>query len=280
MEPGNGDRLVGRTVVITGGTRGIGQGMAREFLQRGHSVCITGRTQSSVDKALEELQGDAANGQLIGMPCEAGNLEQVQAVWDRTVAALGHIDIWINNAGLANVMRDFGHIEKSEYDNVISTNLTGTLNGCRVALHGMQQQGHGQIYNFEGLGSDGRVAKGFSVYGMTKRAITYFTETLVKEYEDSPVNIGFLSPGIVITFMTLNEADHMEPERWARTKRIYNIIADKVETVTPWLVEQTLADYGKHGSKIAWLTPRKAAFRFFGAFVLRRKRDLFEGLDV
>jgi short-subunit dehydrogenase len=107
-----------------------------------------------------------------------------------------------------------------------------------------------------------------------------FTDALIKEYKDSPVNVGFLSPGIVITNMTLREADHMAPERWQKTKNIYNIIADKVETVTPWLAEGTLADFGKHGSRVAWLTPPKAAGRFFKAFVLRQKRDLFVGLDV
>lgn len=269
-----------RNIVITGGTRGIGQGMAREFLKRGHNVCITGRSQDSIDKGLEALRTNADGARMIGVPCEVSDLAQIQAVWERTSTEFASVDIWINNAGVANVMRDFDAIEKEEYENVVNTNLIGTFNGCKVALMGMKQQGHGQIYNFEGFGSDGRVGQGLSVYGATKRAITYFTDALIKEYKDSPVNVGFLSPGIVITFMTLNEADHMPPERWEKTKRIYNIIADKVETVTPWLVEATLADYGKHGSRLAWLTTPKAMGRFFKAFVLGRKRDLFSDVGV
>jgi NAD(P)-dependent dehydrogenase (short-subunit alcohol dehydrogenase family) len=271
---------VRRNVVITGGTRGIGQGMAREFLKRGHNVCITGRSQGSVDNGLAALAADAGDGAVIGVPCLVGDLEQVQSVWDLTAEAFGGIDIWINNAGIANIMQDFDAIEKQESDDVVETNLIGTFNGCKVALIGMKKQGGGQIYNFEGFGSDGRTGSGLSVYGTTKRAVTYFTDSLIKEYKDSPVNIGFLSPGIVITNMTLREADHLPPERWQKTKKIYNIIADKVETVTPWLVEGTLADFGKHGSRVAWLTPPKAMGRFFKAFVLRQKRDLFADLDV
>jgi NAD(P)-dependent dehydrogenase (short-subunit alcohol dehydrogenase family) len=270
---------VRRNIVITGGTRGIGQGMAREFLQRGHNVCITGRSQGSVDEGLKSLEG-AGDGSVIGVPCQVADLEQVQAVWDATAKAFGGVDIWINNAGIANVMEDFDAIEKREYDDVVDTNIIGTFNGCKVALIGMKQQGGGQIYNFEGFGSDGRTGSGLSVYGTTKRAITYFTDALIKEYKDSPVNVGFLSPGIVITNMTLRESNHMPPERWEKTKKIYNIIADKVETVTPWLVEGTLADFGKHGSRVAWLTTPKAMGRFFKAFVLRQKRDLFAGMDV
>ena len=67
----------------------------------------------------------------------------------------------------------------------------------------------------------------------------------------------------------------LEPEAWARLKRTYNILGDRVETVTPWLADALLADYGKHGSRIAWLTTAEAAWRFFAAFVLRRERDLF-----
>jgi NAD(P)-dependent dehydrogenase (short-subunit alcohol dehydrogenase family) len=271
---------VRRNIVITGGTRGIGQGMAREFLKRGHNVCITGRSQGSVDAGLKQLQDGTGDGAVIGVPCQVADLEQVQAVWDRTAQEFGGVDIWINNAGIANMMQIFDAIEKQEFGDVVDTNIIGTFNGCKVALTGMKKQGGGQIYNFEGFGSDGRTGPGLSVYGATKRAITYFTDALIKEYKDSPVNVGFLSPGIVITNMTLREAHHLPPERWEKTKRIYNIIADKVETVTPWLVEGTLADFGKHGSRVAWLTPPKAMARFFKAFVLRQKRDLFTGLDV
>jgi len=271
---------VQKRIVITGGTRGIGQGMAREFLGSSNQVFITGRSQESVDKGLQSLQAHAASGQLAGMACDVADLTQVQAVWDATKQAFGGVDIWINNAGIANIIQDFEKIAEQEYRNIVDTNLIGVFNGCKVALTGMKQQGHGQLYNFEGFGSDGRVGAGLSIYGTTKAAVTYFTNVLIKENKDSPVNVGFISPGIVITFMTLNEADHMSPERWEQTKRMYNIIADTVETVTPSLAADTLADCGKHGSRIKWLTTQKVIGRFFKAFVLRQKRDLFAELGL
>ncbi len=268
-----------KRIVVTGGTRGIGLGLTREFLARGQKVCITGRSQSSVDKALAELGSDF-DGRLIGIPCDAGNLEQVQQVWNKTAEQFGGVDIWINNAGAANHINNFEDVETDDYVNVVNTNLIGIMHACKVCLIEMNKQGHGQIYNFEGFGSDGMINPGFGVYGCTKRALTYFTDTLIKENNDSPVNVGFLSPGIVITDMILQEADEMTPERWARTRRMYNILGDEVETVTKFLAEGTLADYGKHGSRVAWLTRGKAARRFFGAFVLRRKRDLISQFGV
>ncbi len=268
-----------RNIVLTGGTRGIGLGMAKDFLQRGHRVCITGRSHGSVEKGLEEL-GGISRDRVMGVPCDAGNFDQVQGVWDQAVQKFGSVDIWINNAGVANPVCDFEELERSTYENVVNTNLIGVMHACKIALTGMQAQGHGQIYNFEGFGSDGMVSPGLSVYGSTKRALTYFTQALIKENAGKPVNVGFLSPGIVITDMILQEADEMSAERWERTKRTYNILGDRVDTVAEWLVEATLQDYGNHGSRVAWLTRRKAAGRFFSAFVLRQKRDLFSEFEV
>ena len=268
-----------KRIVVTGGTRGIGFGLAREFLQRGQQVCITGRSQDSVDKALEQLRA-TADTPVIGFPCDAGNLQQVQQVWDSTVDRFGGVDIWINNAGVANHIANFDELDSSEYEKVVNTNLIGIMHACKVCLTGMADQGHGQIYNFEGFGSDGMISPGFSVYGCTKRALTYFTDALIRENRDKPVNVGFLSPGIVITDMILQEASEMSPERWEKTKRMYNILGDDVDTVTAFLAAGTLEDYGKHGSRVAWLTRGKAAGRFFGAFVLRRKRDLISQFGV
>ncbi len=73
--------------------------------------------------------------------------------------------------------------------------------------------------------------------------------------------VGYMSPGIVITDLSLRDRGKMPPDRWEYVKKVFNIIADRVETVTPWLIEQVLAN-DKHGARIAWLTTRKAAGRF------------------
>lgn len=268
-----------KNIVLTGGTRGIGLGMAEGFLQRGHRVCITGRSQGSVDKALEELRAAGAD-RVIGVPCDAGDFDEVQQVWNRAEQQFGTVDIWINNAGVANPVCDFENLDCGTYENVVNTNLIGIMHACKIALTGMASQGYGQIYNFEGFGSNGMISPGLSVYGSTKRALTYFTQALIKENVEKPVNVGFMSPGIVITDMILQEANEMTPKRWERSKRMYNILGDHVETVAEWLVDATLEDYGRHGSRVAWLTRRKAAGRFFKAFVFRQKRDLFSKFEV
>lgn len=254
-----------KNVVITGSTRGIGKGMAREFLKRGHNVVVTGRSQAASLLAAAEVGKDAANGaRALAVGCDVTDAAQVQALWDQAHAVFGGVDIWINNAGMSNTRFPIGRLPQGEVDSVTRTNLLGTMYGAKVALAGMREQGHGAIYNFEGFGSNGFKNRGMSLYGCTKFAITYFTKALIAETKGGAVRVGYMSPGIVITDLSIRDKGKMPPQAWAFVVKIYNILADRVETVTPWLVEKVLADTG-HGSRIAWLTRGKSLRRFLGA---------------
>ena len=154
-----------------------------------------------------------------------------------------------------------GWLDQNDVDAIPAVNLIGSMNGSRVALTGMKEQGRGALYNFEGFGSNGMKQHGMSLYGCTKFGLTYFTKALIKETEGGPVLVGYMSPGIVITDLSLRDRGKMPPERWAFVKKIYNIIADRVETVTPWLVDHVLANT-EHGARIAWLTRGKSLRRF------------------
>ena len=144
--------------------------------------------------------------------------------------------------------------------------------GAKVALTGLLAQGFGSLYNMEGLGSDGRQVDGLTLYGSTKRGLNYLTEALVRETAGTPVLVGALSPGMVITDMLTSPYDPDSAE-WERAKRIFNILADRVETVTSWLAQQVLANQ-QHGVRIRWLTRGKIFKRFLLAPL--RKRNLFE----
>ena len=257
-----------KTVVITGSTRGIGFGMAIEFLKRGHQVVISGQSDSSVADALSELKQDFTPEMLGGFACDVADYGQVENLWQFSVKLFGKVDIWINNAGISHRSLSFSDISPEVFKKVIQTNLIGVMNGVHVAIHYMQEQGYGFVYNMEGLGSDGRITPGLSIYGTSKRAVTYLTDSIVKEYMGSAVKIGFLSPGMVVTDLLIGDMDR-NTEKWQRNKRIFNILADRVETVTPYLVERILENT-KHGAKIAWLTTPKIAFRFLSAPFIKR----------
>ncbi len=266
-----------KTCVVTGSTRGIGLGLAREFLARGHNVAISGRSEGSVNQALTQLEPEE---RILGLPCDVRSRADLQRLWDAAAERFGEIDVWINNAALATTHAPLAELPDDEVAATVDTNLTGTLLGSQVALAGMLAQGSGKIYTFEGFGSDGMTRPGLTVYGATKRAVRYLTEGLAKEYADSGVLIGSLSPGMVPTDLLIYSSRSEDPERWKKSKRIMNMLGDKVETVTPWLAEQALANT-RQGARIAWLTPQKAFVRFLLPSYRRRSivDEYEQGLD-
>jgi NAD(P)-dependent dehydrogenase (short-subunit alcohol dehydrogenase family) len=256
-------------IVITGSTRGIGLGLARAFRARGHNLVISSRGKAAVDRAVAELDAAPGPGRLVGIACDVGDRASVQALWDGSNASLGSVDIWINNAGLTGPKRDVLALDDADIAPVFAANLWGTIYGTQIPLAGMMRQGAGKIFNFEGFGSDGMTAPGLSIYGMTKRAVTYFTKSVNKEIKGSPVLLGTISPGIVITDL-LDESRDEDPAKWEKTKRMYNILADRVETVAPFIADRVLAA-DKPGTAIRWLTTGKAARRFLLQTLVKRK---------
>lgn len=258
-----------KIIVITGSTRGIGYGLADAFLDLGQAVVVSGRGQPGVEVASDSLSRKHQGATILGQPCDVTQAEQVQALWDAAEAHFGRVDIWINNAGVSQTLGDIRQLPPEQMATIVETNILGTLYGSRVALNGMIEQGFGALYNMEGLGSNGRKQAGIALYGTTKYAIRYLNEALEMETRDSPVLVGALSPGMVVTdLLTDPYADR--PEQWEKDKRILNILSDRVETVTPWMAREILANE-KHGARINWNRRGRLLVRFLTAPFRRRQ---------
>jgi NAD(P)-dependent dehydrogenase (short-subunit alcohol dehydrogenase family) len=263
-------------IVITGSTKGIGFGMAREFLRRGHNVVISSRGQQAVDDAVAQLSAEFPAEKISGQPCDVGSYDQAQELWNAGEQAFGGIDIWVNNAGRDGIQELLHEIPPEDYTLTITTNLTGLLHCNRVAIAGMRTQGNGKIFNMEGFGSDGSTMAKYVVYGATKYAVKYITKALVKECKDTPVQMCYLSPGMVVTDLLISPEARQEPD-WERKRNIYNILADTTDTVCPWLVDGIL-NTTKNGDAVRWLTPRKVMGRFLMSRI--KKRDILTPLGM
>lgn len=259
-----------KTVVITGSTRGIGRGLAQAFLERGCNVVISGRSEDVVAKALRPLVAQFPD-RVAGHACDITAVDQIQALWDSAKNSFGKVDVWINNAGMSIHRGPLHEADPAAIEAIVATNLSGVLLANRVVIAAMLKQGSGQVWNMEGFGSNGATQVGMASYGATKRAINYLNKAMQKELKGSPVQVCTLSPGIVVTDLLVGDYE-AGSEAWEKAKRIFNILGDTVETVTPWLADQVLAS-NKPGAKVAWLTNGKAFGRFMTAGF--RKRDLF-----
>ena len=253
-----------KNVVITGSTRGIGFCMATEFLRAGCNVTLCGRGEALPEPTRASLS--FFKGKYIYVPCNVQEKLSLQNLWDASLAQWGGIDIWINNAG-QNTPHMFSWETGETYtENVIKTNITGMIYGSQIAAVGMLKEGHGAIYSMEGLGSNNMIQPKTILYGTTKHALTYFMKGLARELEDTGVIVGRLSPGMMLTDFITKAPDGEQSEVVSdeKFKKLFNILADKPETVAKFFIPKILSNT-ENDAQIAWLTNRKAAWRFMTA---------------
>jgi len=260
-----------KSVVITGSTRGIGYSLAAAFLERDCAVMISGRTAAAVNEAVSKLGKRYSKDLTYGCACDVTDFIQVQKLWEMAQAQFGRIDIWINNAGTAVPMMKFWEITPKQYDEVVVTNIIGTMYGIKVALTGMLAQGEGALYNLEGFGAKGRGMLGMTLYGSTKASVHFIDRSLAMEIEGTPVITGAVAPGMVITDMITRQFIGREAEL-EKSKRILNIIGERAETVAPVLVEKILKNK-KNGVTITYSSSIRMMSKFLTAPF--KKRDLF-----
>lgn len=263
------------SIVVTGSTRGIGFGLVDSFLALGCLVALSGRTDEGVGRPVNDLSRRYDRERVFGSPCDVRHPGQLQTLWDRARDRFGPIDIWINNAGLSGRQMNAWRSDPVELKEVIDTNLLGVIYGSQVAVRGMLEQGAGSIYNMEGMGADGGMHEGVIPYGMTKYGVHYFTKGLAREAKGTPLIVGSIRPGMVATEM-LTAQYRGHPAEWERVRRIFNILANRPEVVSPWLAKRILENW-RTGAVISYTRPGTLLWRLLTARFVRR--DAFEGFD-
>lgn len=193
--------LKDKVAVITGSSRGLGYAIAETYAREGASVVIASRSLHSVDEAIKKIKTGGA--QVTGMGCDVAEIQQVEALAELAIRTFGHIDIWVNNAGLSAPYGPTAHIQSKEFLSVINTNITGTYNGSAVAMRYFLAQKSGKLLNLLGRGDKGAIALQ-NAYSSSKVWVRNFTKALAEEYKGSGVDIFGFNPGLVRTEMLSN----------------------------------------------------------------------------
>lgn len=265
-------------IVITGSSRGIGLGLADAFLARGASVVISGRDARAVDDAVARLRATHGAARVVGCPCDVTRTGELEALWEAAVRAFGAVDVWINNAGTCHAALPFAELSAEEVRAVATTNVVGTLLASHVALRGFLRQGSGKLFNMEGWGSRGEWSRGLTTYGTSKRAVRYFTDALVRETRDQPVQIGTLSPGMVATDLLVSSWERGAPENWLRMRWLFRFVIDPPEPVCAYLAARVLANRAS-GVHYTWMTAWRLLLRFVQPRYWRRRPDAGTALE-
>ena len=216
--------MSGKTVLITGASRGIGKAAAYAFADAGASVALIAR---SVDE-IAETAGDIGK-QALAIPCDVSRHTEVEAAVNATAATFGGLDVLVGNAGMVDPIGQLADTDPDAWGRAIDVNLKGVYYGMRAVMPGMIAQGHGTILTVSSGAAHGPV-DGWSAYCSSKAAAYMLSRTADLEAREKGLRILGLSPGTVATqmqreikasgFNAVSQLDwsvHIPPEWPART---------------------------------------------------------------
>ena len=189
-------QLEGKVAIITGASKGIGEGIAHALAEAGARVVVSSRKKEAVDEVAQAL---AEKGfEALAFAANAGNPEDLQKLTEATKDTFGGIDIIVNNAAANPV---FGPVENTEswaYDKIMDVNLKGPFELCKLALPEMQRRGGGSIINISSIGGLSPEQQ-LGIYSVSKAALISLSKVLAKEWGRYGIRANAICPGLIKT---------------------------------------------------------------------------------
>ncbi|TPE52087.1 SDR family oxidoreductase [Amaricoccus solimangrovi] len=193
-----GDRLAGKTIVITGASRGIGAAAAEAMAAEGASLLLLARSSQGLTALAEKLR--AGGARVEAMTCDVARYSQVEAAIGHAADWLGGLDALINNAGMIDPIAPLATGDPGEWSHHIDVNLKGIYHGMRAALPAMRARGRGVIVNLSS-GAARNPLEGWSAYCAGKAGVAMLTRCAHLEMKGHGIRVFGLSPGTVATDM-------------------------------------------------------------------------------
>ena len=219
------ENILGKVVVITGASSGLGEATARLLSKQGAIVVLGARRADRIDALASELS--SAGGKAISVATDVRDREQVQRLVDTAVKSFGRIDVMLNNAGVMP-LAPLERLKTDEWDQMIDVNLKGVLNGIAAALPYMKEQKSGHFINVSSVYGH-KVGPDATVYCATKFAVRALSEGLRQEVKPYNIRTTIISPGAVATELL----EHIsEKAIQAQTKDFVSKIADSTRNVS------------------------------------------------
>lgn len=199
-----------KSALITGGTKGIGYGIAEALLKEGINVAITGRSMATAQAAAKQLNAQGNDrAQAIGLEADVRDFESQNAAVKQTVAQFGGLDIVIANAGLGH----FGSVEElsiEQWKETLDTNLSGPFYSLKASMDQLKRN-RGYFITISSLAGT-NFFKGGSAYNASKFGLTGFTQAVMLDLRDYGVKVSTIMPGSVATHFNGNSPN--EKDAW------------------------------------------------------------------
>ncbi len=220
------NEIIGKVAIITGGTKGIGYGIAEALMNKGVHVAITGRHEATAQKAAKELmQNTAGNSRAIGLAADVRNYASQESAMRATMAEFGKIDIVIANAGIGH----FGSVESlttAQWQETIDTNLSGAFYTLKATLDALKES-KGYYISISSLAGTNFFAGG-SAYNASKFGLTGFTQAAMLDVRKYGIKVSTIMPGSVSTYFNDNVPN--EKDSWKiQIEDIGKLVVDLLE---------------------------------------------------
>jgi len=188
--------LSGKVAIVTGGTKGIGRGIADALVREGVNVCVSARSRNEIDETVRELMA-LGKSRVTGIVCDVRNHVQIKSLFELTEIELGGVDILINNAGIG-IFMPVEEMSPEDFRAVLETNLFGVFYCCHEAIPLMKSRGGGYIINISSLAGANPHPR-MAAYNASKFGLNGFSEALMQEVRHDGIKVSYIMPGSVNT---------------------------------------------------------------------------------
>lgn len=233
--------FIGRVVIVTGASRGLGRDYVRYFARDGAHVVIA--DIASTEPVAEEVR--SMGGRVLALECDVTSEESCKEMVRRAVDEFGQIDILVNNAGIWRGMAEAGLMNCSQelWEAAWKVNVSGTLFPSKAVVPAMKASGGGRILNVSSMAS----ASGASAYGITKNAVEAMTSGLARELGAYGITVNCIAPGITAFEGAKSRLPNAEEliaknsvKRLGSSRDLYEAIAYLCSEKASWVTGQTL----------------------------------------
>ncbi|KII88548.1 hypothetical protein PLICRDRAFT_110839 [Plicaturopsis crispa FD-325 SS-3] len=200
----NASRLLGKTVLITGASSGIGAATAVLFAKGGANLILVARrvealkTVSDACVAAHKSAGVQKGGNFASVQLDVSDKSQVASLWDKVPKELREVDILVNNAGYVLGVERVGTIADADIEGMFATNVLGLISVTQLLIKDFKAKKSGHVINIGSIAGREPYAGG-SIYCATKHAVNAFSGALLRELVDTPIRVTEIQPGMVET---------------------------------------------------------------------------------
>jgi 3-oxoacyl-[acyl-carrier protein] reductase len=243
--------LDNRTCVVTGASRGIGRAIAEELGANGADVVVNYRSsERAAHEVVEEIDQMDGSGSAVALQADVSDLDEVEAMRERTEQLFGRTDVLVNNAGIT-VDKKFENMTREDWDRVIDVNLGGVFNCTNAYFEDVKRSDQGRLVNISSVvGQQGNY--GQANYATTKSGLFGFTRTIALELASTRSTANCVAPGFVETDMleTVPERvqekilDRIPLDRFATTDDVAGIVRFLASEDSSYMTGQVLAVNG------------------------------------